>query len=689
MRQVKGEPQWWRVAVVGTVALSLASVLVAGRPAEASAPELNVGPSASDRGSEEATDVTDAVGAVLLASSPGPGRQGNGDAAGPAFSPDGQSLAFESEASNLVTGKRTGAGNVYVNSLLTGKVALVSKGVPDNHWARFPQFSPDGSSVVYTTNPSKGAETVIIEDLAKGTRIQIPDASGPSYSPDGLWLAYESQDNRSGETVALDIVIRNLRTGKVKRVSTSRQGARANAWSFDPVFSPDGKRIAFASVASNLVPGDTNGSTDVFVKNLRTGRVTRVSTSSQGAQGNDISHAHTFSPDGTRVAFESEASNLVVDDVNRDSDVFVKDLRTGEVALVSANAYGEQGGGSSRAPTFAPDDGMRVAFTSDAVNLVPEDTNDSGDIFVKDLRNGTVLRVSTTESGAQADDQSWGPVFSPDGARVAFSSYASNLVPGDTNGFEDVFVKVLPQKPAEAVTLNTMQDRSQPRTQVEATPSTASVEMGQRITIRGVITPGAASAPIVVQSRVGRTWRKIKTGVTEANGVFSLTVLPTSPGVYRWRVSAMRKGAIIGSSAPFTVTALRWYYLSEFPEVASTAVERGTVRMNGVTYVKSLIADRFSWSASPASSEYDLRRACTTLRTIAGMPDDADSRTRAYLNILADGATLFSQDFGLGQAADVDVSISEHLRLRMEWVRSDNRAYGAFGNARILCSFRL
>lgn len=260
------------------------------------------------------------------------------------------------------------------------------------------------------------------------------------------------------------------------RVSTSATGAQADGASVQAAFSPDGTKVAFASYADNLVPGDTNGAPDVFVKVLSTGAITLVSTDASGVQLGG--YQPIFSPDGTKLAFATGA------------DIFVKDLATGALTRVSTSASGEQADGlSTTNPIFSPD-GTKVAFYSDADNLVPDDTDHVRDIFVKDLTTGAITLiapspynggpgggglengftfpprsrpmapkscsgrpqcaatpeiyikdlstgattlVSESASGARGDRGSFDPVFSPDGTKVAFYTFADNLVPGSSN----------------------------------------------------------------------------------------------------------------------------------------------------------------------------------------------------------------------------------------------------------------
>src|SRR5205823_5466864 len=212
-------------------------------------------------------------------------------------------------------------------------------------------------------------------------------------------------------------------------------GAEANGTSFAPAISADGRFVAFPSEATNLVPGDTNGVTDVFVRDRRTGTTERVSVSSAGAEANGTSFTPAISADGRFVAFSSDATNLVGRDTNGAVDVFVNDRMTGMTERVSVDSTGAQANAAS-IEQFCPalsGDGRFVAFESDATNLVPGDTNGVADVFVHDRLTATTERVSVDSAGAQANDKSDFPAISADGSVVAFVSTASNLVPDDTN----------------------------------------------------------------------------------------------------------------------------------------------------------------------------------------------------------------------------------------------------------------
>ncbi|MGD9880667.1 MAG: DUF4214 domain-containing protein [Reyranella sp.] len=220
---------------------------------------------------------------------------------------------------------------------------------------------------------------------------------------------------------------------------TDQTDAPVEGW--QPVISPDGSKVAFASYRFDLVRGDTNNQPDIYVEDLTTRTVARLSNDATGAASNGKSLGPVFSPDGTKVAFVSNATNLVQGDTNGMADFFIADLSTGEVQRVATGAAYEPDFDTPRL-VFSPD-GSKILFRSLASDLVPGDTNNHNDIFLKDLATGVVTRVSIGEGGAQAISDSSDAVFSPDGTRIAFSSAASNLVAGDTNGAIDVFVKDL------------------------------------------------------------------------------------------------------------------------------------------------------------------------------------------------------------------------------------------------------
>ncbi len=266
-----------------------------------------------------------------------------------------------------------------------------------------------------------------------------------SINPDGRFVVFCSLASNlvPGDTnEAFDVFRRDRSTAQTIRVSVSSTGEQGNDFSCDPAVSADGNLVAFDSDASNLVPGDTNRNTDVFVHDVATGETIRVSVTSSGKQAQGDSFGPVISDDGQLVVFTSSA-RLVPGDTNRRLDVYAHDLLTGQTTLVSVSSTGGLGNDDSftDGPTIAND--RLVTFPSFASNLVPGDTNGALDVFLHDLVTGQTTRVSVSSSGQQGDGDSFAPRLSANGRFVAFSSGADNLVRHDSNGFADCFVRDL------------------------------------------------------------------------------------------------------------------------------------------------------------------------------------------------------------------------------------------------------
>ncbi|MEI7992200.1 MAG: hypothetical protein WCH93_07200 [Actinomycetota bacterium] len=238
-------------------------------------------------------------------------------------------------------------------------------------------------------------------------------------------------------------------------VSAAPNGANADSGSYDSSVSADGRYVAFESDASNLVAGDTNGVSDVFVRDMSTGTVVRVSVDSAEAEGDATSYDPSISADGRYVAFWSNATNLVASDTNGFSDVFVRDRTLDTTVRVSVDSAESQGDLRSSYPSISAD-GRYVAFWSTATNLVAVDTNGFSDVFVRDLTDGTTVLVSVNSLGVQGNFGSYEPSISADGRYVAFWSPATNLVAVDTNGFSDVFVRDLTDGTTVLVSVNSL-----------------------------------------------------------------------------------------------------------------------------------------------------------------------------------------------------------------------------------------
>jgi Tol biopolymer transport system component len=400
------------------------------------------------------------------------GTQGNGNGGswGIALSADGRYVAFGSEATNLVPGGTPPLTNeVFRRDRLTRTTSLVSatsSGVPGAASSYAPAISADGRFVAFQSDASNlvagdtnDSPDIFVHDFRTGqtTRVSVDSngaqanggSLGPSISADGRFVAFWSSARnlvRGDSNGSGDVFVHDMCSGSTTRVDVGSLGNETNNASGDaPAISADGRYVAFDSHASNLVLGDTNGAADIFVHDLRSGTTTRVSVDSSGVQaGGGGSYFPSISADGRFVAFQSYAYTLVPGDTNDATDVFVHDRRTGVTKRISVDSAGAEGNGSSVRPSISAD-GRYVAFISFASNLVPGDTNEVNDVFVHDLRTGVTTRASVGFSGVQANGDSFGsaPSISADGRRVAFGSGATNLVAGDTNGVSDTFVRDL------------------------------------------------------------------------------------------------------------------------------------------------------------------------------------------------------------------------------------------------------
>lgn len=334
------------------------------------------------------------------------GSQANGTIGSTCISDDGRYVAFESNSSNLTSGDTNNRPDVFVKDAATGILQQVSA-------------SPTGV-------PGDGESEL------------------PAISSDGRFVAFDSASNNllPGKVAEFDVLVRDMTTGALVRASADASGVAGNGDSYRASISADGRYVAFESEASNLVPNDTNSGWDVFVKDMLTGEIRRVSTDSSGAEVHWGAIRASISADARYVAFEFGGPNLVPDDTNQRDDVFVKDLVTGETTRVSVHESGAQPWGFNCWMSSISDSGRFVAFVTRA-SLVAADTNGLNDVYVRDRIAGTTQRVSTSSAGTQGNAAVALRAAMAGDRYVTFSTDASNLVPGDTNGCSDVFVKDL------------------------------------------------------------------------------------------------------------------------------------------------------------------------------------------------------------------------------------------------------
>jgi Tol biopolymer transport system component len=379
------------------------------------------------------------------------------------------------------------------------RVSVDSAGVQANGGSRRDQISGDGRFVVFESDATSlvgGTGGLFLKDRQTGavTRVGV-DGENASISNDGRFIAFDSgaTNEVTGDTNGFfDIFVFDRQSGLTSLVSVDSGGVQANADSLNPAISSDGRYVAFSSDASNLVSADANGVGDIFVHDLQTGATERVSIATGGTEGNAGSSDAAVSADGRIVVFSSSADNLVSGDTNGRSDVFARDRQTGTTTRISVNSSGaEADGGASSSPAISGD-GRYVVFLSRSGNLDPRADEYFGKdlVYVHDRQIGQTVLASVASDGSiltvglfdqptissngryvafsfydkgdnngrlhiwvrdlqtgesikeeNGNDSSGFASLSADGTVVAFSSGASNLISGDTNGASDVFVR--------------------------------------------------------------------------------------------------------------------------------------------------------------------------------------------------------------------------------------------------------
>lgn len=403
------------------------------------------------------------VGVTERVSVSSAGAQADSLSTGAAVSADGEIVAFWGLAANLVAGDTNLFPDVFVRDRAAGETARVSVGpggAQGDGQSDKPVLSADGRFVAFCSHATtlvasdgNAVQDIFLYDRVSGalTRASVAAGGGeangasgyPALNEDGSVLAFQTAASNLAPgdgNGRIDIVLKDLASGAVEMVSQATDGTLSNGFSDDPSVSADGRFVAYWSLASNLVAGDGNLASDVFLRDRAMGTTERLSVSSGGAEGDGPSETPAVSADGTVVAFASDATNLVAGDANGEPDIFVRDLAAGTTERVSVSSEGLEADGGSLRPAVSAD-GRFVAFWSLASNLVAGDANGAADVFIHDRATGATERVSVSSAGLEGNADSLGPAVSGDGRYVAFASDASNLVAGDTNRAGDVFLR--------------------------------------------------------------------------------------------------------------------------------------------------------------------------------------------------------------------------------------------------------
>ncbi|MFC1549279.1 TolB family protein [Nitrospirota bacterium] len=344
------------------------------------------------------------TGTVKLISNAADGTEGESTGEYPSISGDGRYVAFHSTSENIVAGDNNVSPDVFLRDLMTDTVTLLSINAADS---------------------SQGDST----------------SENPTISTDGKFVAFESQAQNliPGQPTNGNkhILLRNVLSGEITMVSNSATGDEGDVGSYEPALSGNGRYVAFYSEATNLVSVDSGGFADIFLKDMQTGAIKLISNAADGTQGDGHSQYPAISDDGRYVAFVSTATNLVPGDSNGQPDVFLRDLQADTIKLISNSSDGTPSGNYSYQPSISAD-GRYVTFGSSG-ELITGDNNSCDDIYLRDTLTDEVTLLSVNASGVQASDYSYIPIISGNGKYVVFESDAENLVETDSNGNSDIF----------------------------------------------------------------------------------------------------------------------------------------------------------------------------------------------------------------------------------------------------------
>lgn len=427
---------------------------------------------------------TFAAGQTTRVSIASDGTQGNSYGAFISdISLDGRFVTFSSGSTNLVPGDTNGWGDAFVHDRITKstkRVSVSSSGEQGNHYSFPTDISADGRFIAFTSSSSNlivsdtnGDVDAFVHDRITGKTMPVSISTagilgnafsnGVAISANGRYATFMSSSNNlvSDDTnEMMDVFIRDRATNTTTRVSVATDNSQGNYPSYGGSISADGRYVTFSSASDTLVPGDTNGKKDVFLRDLITKTTTRISVRSDGVQGEGGYYgadAGPISSDGRFVLFSSDFTNLVQNDINEMRDVFLYDRLTQETTRVSVSSNSAEGNGNSWGGEFSAD-GRYVTFSSEADNLVPGDSNSNSDVFIRDCILKKTTRVSVASGGAQGNAGSYSGGLSGDGRYMTFFSNADNLVPSDTNKASDVFVRdrlLLPNRNADIVVTQT------------------------------------------------------------------------------------------------------------------------------------------------------------------------------------------------------------------------------------------
>ncbi len=404
------------------------------------------------------------------------GKEANDTSEGVSITENGDAVAFVSFANNLVendadddcvsiSGNPKNCADVFVKDLSIDEIMRVSisnNGVSGNNhsgvireWGSHTSIASDKPFVVFHSDANNlilgvaSRSTYLFDTESNQIQLISIDSINPVISANGRFVIFQSSnpnlvDNDTNEVD--DVFLFDVQTGHIERISVAtggEQGNLASGLGYPATLSGDGRFVVFVSKADNLVQNDNNNLPDVFLRDRVLQETIRISTNNEDkdlGESNGGSTNPKLSANGQFIVFQSVANNLIQNDTNDITDIFLYHLSTGQIEIISASWNGGLANGSSGNPDISSN-GRWISFSSDADNLVPRDTNNVTDIFIYDTNTGRTIRVSVNNEGEEGNHVSNSPAISGDGSKVAFVSLASNLVPNDSNERWDIFIR--------------------------------------------------------------------------------------------------------------------------------------------------------------------------------------------------------------------------------------------------------
>ncbi|GAA4673137.1 Ig-like domain-containing protein [Nocardioides nanhaiensis] len=398
------------------------------------------------------TSATSSTAATMLVSASSTGVPGNRAADRPQISGNGRFVTFDTASTNIHPGITTWGLRVYRKDLVTGQLTVISAddaGTPTSEWSSLSWPDDSGNLVAFVSDAAldSGARSVgrnvFVRDVAAGDTELISvgvdgravngASSRPMISRNGRYVAFSSFGSNltsAGGNGQEQVYLRDRLAGTTTLISKAADGALGNNRSYRGMVSDNGRYVAWASSASNLVAGTQVNGESIFIRDLATGTTRRASIRPSDAKPMGGSRPY-LSPDGRLVVFNSYSA-IVPSDTNGLSDVYTYDQFANTVARESLSVSG--GDGSDEALRgFVTDDGTHFVFNSFSGNLTEDDHNSYGDVFFRNRETGRNYLISRSTTGGGADGQSFRPVPDADGSVVTFLSAARNMVAGDTS----------------------------------------------------------------------------------------------------------------------------------------------------------------------------------------------------------------------------------------------------------------